>query len=334
MSLDVFFHNVRSLGGKLAFFRGGWGHVAARRKRHQAWLDAVKNLAVPRPASLDLSVRPHPVVGKEATFTSPCESFLPPESGKGRVWIVDPTVKADDPPPVVVHLAATGDHGFWLRYLLFARHLARKGVQSALLENPLYGARIPSCQRGAKLHTVADLTDMGRATIEECRALLTYFHERGHKRLAAFGLSQGGLHAAMAASLCYDFPVNVVSAIAPASAAPVFTRGVLSTAVDWSSLSSARLEEKGTDVRAALASHLDAVASIRLFPESPSGGRHILLAASDDQYVDGDAVDMWRAARPGIEVRLLDGVGHCTAVALRSNEVRQAIVDSLAPSHW
>lgn len=330
---DNIFHNLRSLGGKLAFFRGGWGHVAAQCKRHQAWLDAVKHLAVPRPVSLDLSIRPHPVVGKEATFTSPCQNFLPPESSKGRVWIVEPTVKADDaPPPVVVHLAATGDHGFWLRYLLFARHLARTGVASALLENPLYGARIPSCQRGAKLHTVADLTDMGRATVEECRALLTYFHDRGHKRLAAFGLSQGGLHAAMAASLCYDFPVNVVSAIAPASAAPVFTRGVLSTAVDWSSLS-ARLEDKGGDVRAALASHLDAVASIKLFPQSPSGGRHILLAASDDQYVEGDAVDVWRAARPGIEVRLLHGVGHFTAVALRSNEVRRAIIDSLAPSH-
>lgn len=333
MLTDNFFHFFRSLGGNLAFFRGGWGHVAAQRERHQAWLDAVKQHAVPRPGPLDLSIRSHPVVGLEATFTSPCKDFLPPESGKGRVWIVEPTVKPEGAPsPVVVHLAATGDHSYLIRYLLYARHLARKGVQSALLENPFYGSRIPSCQRGAKLHTVADLADMGRATIEECHALLTYFHDRGHRRLAAFGLSQGGLHAAMAAALCYDFPVNVVSAIAPASAAPVFTRGVLSTAVDWSSLSTKEEQENGGDVRAALASHLDAVASIMNFPQSPSGGKHILLAASEDEYVHGDAVEMWRTARPGIEVRRLHGVGHVTAVAMRSHEVRRAIIDSLKSS--
>lgn len=328
MPADKVFHNIRSLGGKLAFFKGGWGPIATQRECHQAWLDAVQRRTVPRPSPLDLAIRPHRVVGQLATFTSPCRDFLPPESGMGRVWIVEPApVPCEAPPPVVVHLAGTGDHGFWLRYVLSARHLARKGIKSALLENPLYGARTPSRQRGAKLHTVADLADMGRATIEECHALLTHFYDRGHRRLAAFGISQGGLHAAMAASLC-DFRVHVVSAIAPASAAPVFTRGVLASAVDWEALSSEKLR-KSEDVRKVLASHLDSVASISLFPESHYGGKHILLTATDDEYVQADAVKAWRAARPDVDVRFLDGVGHITAVALRSFEFRRAIEEAL-----
>jgi Alpha/beta hydrolase domain containing 18 len=298
---DRIFHSLRSGFGRLAFFRGGWGPTPDRRLRsHGEWLDAVQRRATPPPAPLELSLRPHPVVSCTGEFTSPCRSFLPPESSTGRVWIVEPHASSQGrPPPVVVQLAATGDHGFWRRYFLFARHLAKAGIQSALLENPLYGRRTPATQQGAKLRTVADLVDMGRATIEECASLLSYFSSRGHSRLAAFGVSQGGLHAAMAASLCH-FRVHSISALAPASAAPVFTRGVLGDAVDWDAL----LRSKGFGdeslARAALASHLDSVASIALFPESKHGGAHVLLAATRDEYVQRDAVDAWRAARPGV----------------------------------
>jgi Alpha/beta hydrolase domain containing 18 len=316
------FHNLRSLGGRLAFFKGGWGQ---QHRAHRTWLENVRRRAVPRPQPPNLSFQSHPIVGQVATFESPSRDYLPPESARGRVWIVEPNRQCNAA-PVVVHLAATGDHGFWFRYVLFSRHLARLGIVSALLENPLYGARTPSNQRGAKLHTVANLADMGRATIEEAHLLLTYFYDRGHRRLATFGISQGGLHAAMAASLC-DFRVHTIGALAPASAAPVFTSGVLESAVDWDALSSG-IDRK--DVRGALASHLDSVASIARFPESSYGGRHVLLAASEDEYVRSDSVDAWRAARPDVEVRYLQGVGHVTAVALRSAEFRRAIVETVA----
>jgi hypothetical protein len=45
----------------------------------------------------------------------------------------------------------------------------------------------------------------------------------------------GGLHAAMTASLC-PLPVGVASWIAPPSAIPAFTRGLLSLGCNWQSL--------------------------------------------------------------------------------------------------
>lgn len=47
----------------------------------------------------------------------------------------------------------------------------------------------------------------------------------------------GGLHAAMVASLT-PLPLGVASWLGPTSAAPVFTRGVLSRACEWDALCS------------------------------------------------------------------------------------------------
>lgn len=319
---DRIFFAFRSLGGYLpSFFRHGWG---ASSTNHHKWLQAVRRRANSPPSPLKLEFRNHFMVGREADFLSPCRSFLPRESAHGRVWLIEPRVQtSSSQSPVVVHLAATGDHKWYLRYFLFARQLAQAGVLVALLENPFYGSRRPPGQFGAKLNTVHDLASMGRATAEECAALLSYFHARGHRRLCAFGVSQGGLHAAMAASLC-NFPVDIVSALAPASAAPVFTRGCLSAAVAWSALSP-QDERRGREL---LATHLNSVASIGLFPPPSVPGKHVLLAATDDEYVQCDAVDEWRQHRPDIDVRFIPG-GHLTAVALRSAAIRESIIETI-----
>lgn len=321
-AVDRIFFTLRSLGGILpSFFRHGWGPPPTN---HHKWLQSVARRTNAVPAPLCLVFRTHTIVGREAEFLSPCRSFLPPESARGRVWLVEPAQHLlCTPPPVVVHLAGTGDHRWYMRYSLFARQLAKAGMLVALLENPSYGNRRPPGQYGAKLNTVHDLASMGRATAEECASLLAYFRSRGHERLCTFGVSQGGLHAAMAASLC-PFPVNVVSALAPASAAPVFTRGCLSAAVAWSALS----PQDETRGRKLLASHLNSIASIGLFPPPLVPHRHTLLAAVEDQYVHSDAVDEWRKHRPSINVRFIPG-GHLTAVALRSTAIRDAVIQAV-----
>jgi pimeloyl-ACP methyl ester carboxylesterase len=327
-SYDHLFHRARSLGGRLAFFRHGIGNF-----RHRKWLEAVKQRAVPPQRALELNIRNHRL-GFVADFKSPAAEFLPPESARGRAWIVEPSrhvLNEDSLPPVVVQLAGTGDHGPYLRYFMLARDLAHRGVTSVILENPFYNSRAPRHQRGAKLARVSDLADMGRATVEETCGLLSFWHERGHKRVAIAGVSQGGLHAAMAASLC-PFPVSVVAAYAPPSAAAVFTRGCLSTAVDWRRVG----EDLGCggatslETREELHRILERFSSIENFPDSCAGGSHILLAAAEDQYVLPDSVNRWKDARPDIQVRWVRGAGHVSGVLLHYKQIRAAISDVLS----
>jgi Alpha/beta hydrolase domain containing 18 len=327
LTLDHVFHNIRSLAGNLHFFRQGWGEF-----RHQDWLDAVRDQRLPPPEPLELAkFRKHPV-GLEAELTSPAASWLPIESRTGRVWVVEPppgiVAHFAEPPPVIVQLPATGDHGPFLRYCIVARQLAARGITSVLLEGAFYGRRRPVNQSGAKLCKVYDLADLGRATIEEACGLLAYWAERGHKRLVATGISQGGLHAAMCQSLCTTFPVHYVSSFAPASAAPVFTRGCLSECIDWPALvAEANLKSEAL-ARDLVALIYDSCTNISNFPESPIPAKQILLAAKSDSYIGSDAVDVWRRERPNIQVRKVRG-GHVTAVALRSIEIRRALLDVL-----
>lgn len=270
--------------------------------------------------------------------------------------------------PVVVQLAATGDHGPWMRYMALAQWLSRQGIASVILESPFYNTRRPEKQGGARLRCVSDLADLGRATIEEACGVLSLWWSLGHRRLAVTGISQGGLHAAMAASLC-PFPVATVSVLAPPSAAPVFTNGCLSSAVDWSALEHSSTPHSGesfprrqlsspreeaflhrlgaqdphlsdlhaTDdgwathphVRTRLYEALDAFSNVINFPEPDHAARHILLAANADGYVRPECVNLWLAARPGIELRWLGG-GHVSAILLALGEVRRAVLDAVA----
>lgn len=151
-----------------------------------------------------------------------------------RFLLVEPFKKRDS--TLVIHLAATGDHGYNRRLFCFALPLASYGISSVILENPYYGNRKPAHQVGSKLAHVQDLLLLGFATILECISIAKYFSEDyGYANVCFTGLSQGGLHAAMAASL-YPLPVATVAAFSPHSAVPVFTDGVLRQSCSWSGL--------------------------------------------------------------------------------------------------
>lgn len=279
-AVDRVFQHVRTLFGTLRFFRRGWGR---QHNPHSGWLSAVRSG----------TLRPHGIheIQWEAlrfplstlslgTFTSPSASFLPPESRRARVLYVpaSPYMMPTNPPPLVLLLPATGDHGFLRRFISTSVGLRARGIASLILEGPFYGSRRPAGQRGALLDYVHQLPDLGRATIEESLALLRHFRERGFTGQAVTGISQGGLHAAMAASLC-DWCVPVVMGFAPHSAVPVFTEGVLSRAVDWNAL--------GGDVQSGMVREqlrrVFAVTDINNFPVREGGGRHVLVFARSDR---------------------------------------------------
>jgi hypothetical protein len=113
--------------------------------------------------------------------------------------------------PAAIMLAGTGEHGYSRRLENVALPLARKGIVSLILESPFYGKRKPPSQFGSKLNQVSDLGLLGRITIEEASALVRFLKvDAGCGPVAVGGVSMGGLHAAMVASLL-PMPVGVVS---------------------------------------------------------------------------------------------------------------------------
>jgi len=93
-------------------------------------------------------------------------------------------------PPVMLHLASTGDHGFWRRRLLHAIPLAqRHQVGSLILETPLYGARRPKAQLRSNLRYVSDLYTMGLANIFEAVPMMHWLAHHGMGTLGVGGFS-------------------------------------------------------------------------------------------------------------------------------------------------
>lgn len=277
-SLDRAFSLLRTLGGRRLFFRDGWG---VPRTQHQSLLSCLKSNQYPICKALSISWTS--VLGTPFSlgeFQSPASNFLPSASTTARVLYIPASNqnRTRNSTPIVLHLPATGDHGFSRRVCTLALWLRRQGVASLLLEGPFYGHRKPKEQSGAMLRYVYDLPALGHATIEEAAALLNHFRDLGFERQAITGISQGGLHAVMTSSML-SWPVSVIAGFAPPSAAPVFTKGVLSQFVDWKALGRDRYGENGCKQRLEQALK---VSDIRNFPLAHPDAKEVLLLAKDD----------------------------------------------------
>ncbi|EME31655.1 hypothetical protein Gasu_10390 isoform 1 [Galdieria sulphuraria] len=306
---------------------------------------------------------------REACFLTPAIEWLnetgslssfPGETRMARFLLVEPLYKSDS--SLVIHLAATGDHGYNRRLFCFALPLANHGISSVILENPYYGSRKPVHQVGSKLAYVQDLLLLGFATILECMSIAKYFSEDVEYRSMCFtGLSQGGLHAAMAASL-YPFSVATVAAFSPHSAVPVFTDGVLRQSCSWNQLAatmneavqssctiqhpedsherteydhlasspqvSRYIDRKEQTVRSQLRIALE-MSDIRHFPQPANPNAAILLAGENDKYIPRECVEMFSKAWPHMEIRWIPS-GHVTGFLFYRQHIFQAILDSLA----
>lgn len=137
---------------------------------------------------------------------------------------------------VAVILAGTGEHGFLRRRCIVAEPLAAAGIASIILESPFYGSRKPAGQVASRLLHLADLPLLGGATVDEALSLCASLRAAGMTQpLVATGNSMAGLHSAMVAGLL-PAPLAVASWLGPPSAEPVFTRGLLASAVKWQGL--------------------------------------------------------------------------------------------------
>ncbi|XP_056898721.1 protein ABHD18 [Takifugu flavidus] len=175
----------------------------------------------------------------EGYFISPLEHFvsgiLPPEAVKARFQFIVPK-RWQKNRPVCIHLAGTGDHFFWRRRTLMARPMIKEaGMASLLLENPYYGYRKPKDQLRSSLKNVSDLFVMGGALILESTVLLHWLEREGYWPLGMTGISMGGYMASLAVTN-WPKPIPLIPCLSWSTASSVFTRGVLSKAVNWAEL--------------------------------------------------------------------------------------------------
>ena len=184
----------------------------------------------------------------QGSFDTPMSStrkLLPVESKRAHVQYVVPVGQAQAARSAVVHLAATGDHGFSRRLLAYAMPLATQhNVASVILESPFYGVRRPSFQNRSKLKTLSDLLLLGKATIEESLYVLRWLEENsvsGEGNVIS-GVSMGGVHACMVASMHAlgrgegEQGVAPVPLLAPRSASEAYCRGALRVGTSWDGL--------------------------------------------------------------------------------------------------
>ena len=167
---------------------------------------------------------------RDGHFPSPAATDLPAESRTARFRMLLPR---SEPRAVCLHFAATGDVGYTRRQQL-ARPLLAEGVGAVLLENAYYGARRPAGQFRVALRRVDDLLRMGRATLEEGRALVGWLHGQGYP-VCVTGYSMGG-HMAAAVAATAPHPVCAAISGAGITVSGIFTRGLLARQIAWSRL--------------------------------------------------------------------------------------------------
>lgn len=271
---------------------------------------------------------------QEGIFLTPCEeqvrAALPVESHTARVALLTPRDAPLFENACVLHLAGTGDHGFQRR-LRLGGPLLKERIATMVLESPFYGQRRPRLQYGAKLLCVSDLLLLGRATIEEARALLYWMEvEAGFNKLGVCGLSMGGVHAAMVGSL-HPTPLAILPLLAPHSAAVAFCEGILKYGTAWDALmwdqdcnSGMTLEQVRERMHTVLA-----LTDVTRFPIPKNPAAVIFVAATNDGYIPRHSVVEFQKAWPGSEVRWVTG-GHVSSFILHNKEFQKSIRDALA----
>ncbi|PSN55357.1 Protein ABHD18 [Blattella germanica] len=179
----------------------------------------------------------------EGHFLSPFATYLPgivpKESEIAHFQVVLPRKwNSDHYKPICLHLAGTGDHGFWRRRQMMAKPLLKEGgIASVILENPFYGSRKPKDQVRSSLHNVSDIIVMGGCLILESLVLFHWCEKHGLGPLGVTGMSMGG-HMASLAATNWPKPIVLVPCLSWSSATPVFTQGVMSYSINWELLGS------------------------------------------------------------------------------------------------
>jgi len=220
-----------------------------------------------------------------------------------------------------VILAASRDEGYKTRERVFGP-LVDRGLDLYLLENPFYGRRRTSSS--ASLATFSDHALMNLGSVWEARALLEYLRD-SYQRLAVAGYSMGGHMAAITAAVS-QFPVACAALATGASAAPIYTRGLLSWSVNLEALT----VEPGLQLAAKERLHLlIEAADVTRHPPPRRADAAVVVGCIRDGYILANEVKRLHKYWSGSALRWLPA-GHVTALMFFRGALRDAVADATA----
>jgi len=202
--------------------------------------------------------------------------------------------------------------------------------------NPFYGERKPERQSQSALLHVSDIMSKGTALVCEGLSMIEFMKVK--KDLGYFGpfgvtgISMGGHMASLAACNSQDC-LATVPCISPYSAAPVFTKGLLSSWCDWKTLEkqlpdyiTPEQRIQGYTARDHMNFLLEQTTNLTLYPSPTQLDATIQVAAKFDCYVPGTGTilhEHWK----GSELRWMS-YSHVSSVALGRPHFTKAIADA------
>ena len=253
-------------------------------------------------------------IRRDGTFMSPLD-LLPMEA---RTVHVRAWTKAGNAAACVI-LAASRDEGYKTRERVF-KSLVYRGLDLYLLENPFYGRRRTSSS--ASLDTFSDHVLMNLGSVWEARALLDYLRCL-YDRLTVAGYSMGGHMAAITAAAS-PFPVGCAAFATGASAAPIYTKGLLSWSIDLKALTTDQDQQQAARNR--LHRLIQAADVTRQSPPIRTDAA-FLVGCARDGYVLANEVKRLHEHWPGSTLRWLPA-GHVTGLFFFRAALRDAVVDA------
>ena len=279
-SLDeVYFKaRLRVKAGRMPLFHMGWGDDDVIQAVKRRW-DAPGAPPMPQIAWEGGWTTDGPAAVRAGSFESTVYvDKLPKESRRVGVLLLRPE-RARARYGVV--LAPTSREVGFNRRMRTAMELAKNGIWSLLLDNPLMGSRKPKDQFSTVVAKFSDYPLLTAACVEEVRMGLEWMRAQGFSRLCAAGVSQGGYTSA-AAGMRMPFSVRVVAVATPHSGGPVVLDGIPGRMVDWEALD--RTCPHGGTAR----EHMEAVferTRLDRLPAPQATPSITLFAARRDRYV-------------------------------------------------
>jgi len=270
----------------------------------------------PGPISVAWSAGPREnnKIRRDGTFTSPL-SALPKEARTAhvRAWS-----RAGNTAACVI-LAASRDEGYKMRERIFGA-LVNQGLDLYLPENPFYGLRRTTSS--ASLSTFSDQALMNLGMVWETRALVEYLRN-SYQKLAVAGYSMGGHMAAITAAVC-PFPIACAALATGASAAPIYTQGLLSWSIDLAALAGKTGLQSQANERLR---RLIEAADLTQYAPPLRTDAAVLVGCARDGYVMRKEIQSLHEYWPGSELRWIQA-GHVTAVLRGRHFLRSAVADA------
>lgn len=305
------------------FFSKGWGDPAA--------MDEVRRRIFSRQPPADITVQWEsgwtPYLGhvaRDGYFETPWfRPYLPAECRTCHFRLILPAPESRC--PVYLQMATSGEEGYSAREAKFAIPLLARGHGSLILEHPYLGRRRPSGQYSTRLGHVSDFLLLGGTAVEEARSLLQWLQGKGYRQLGITGVSIGG-HLAALAGVLTEFDIAIVPYVAPHSAIPVFSEGLLKNACDWEKLAGNTPDTRPAILRLRRCLHFT---GMEHFPPPRNRRTAIAVAALDDRFVSRHSAQTLSRHWAGVEFRWIRG-GHVSSIVGHRKMHLAALSDAMA----